>query len=97
MEATITSFMFRHCESSRPFASVFLRYADKLVAQLNGCASSTFEACRHARRGLCVDDGLTSVPCTRLCRVPSGDTGGPSVVFEAVDVPFPGRLHFFIK
>ena len=37
-------------------------YADKLVAQLNGCAtSSTSQA----------DDGLTSVPCVRLRRVPN--------------------------
>ena len=25
---------------------------------------------------------------------PSGDTGGPSVVFKAVDVPCPGPFHF---
>ena len=39
----IISFMFRHCESSRPFGLVFM-YADKLVAQPNGCASSTSQA-----------------------------------------------------
>ena len=43
-----------------------VHYADKLyiVAQLNGCASSTSQA--YARRGLCVDVGLTLLLCTRL-------------------------------
>ena len=27
---------------------------------------------------------------------PSGDTRGPSVVLEAVDMPFPGPFHFFL-
>ena len=36
----------------------------ELVAQFNGCASSTSQA--YARRPLCADDGLTSMPGTRL-------------------------------
>ena len=53
--ATI-SFMFRHCKSSNSLALVFT-HADELVAQFNGCASSTSQA--YARRLLCADDGLT--------------------------------------
>ena len=37
---TTISFMFRHCKSSNSFVLVFT-YADELVAQCNGCASST--------------------------------------------------------
>ena len=40
-------FIFRH-QSSRSFALVFT-YANKLVAQLNGCASSTSQAYIYAR------------------------------------------------
>ena len=56
---------FWHCDSSRPFASVFFYigpYADKLVAQLNGCATSSTSQ---------TDDGLRSVPCVRLRPVPN--------------------------
>ena len=41
------------------FAFVFT-YAEELVAQFNGCATSTSQA--YARRPLCADDGLTSMP-----------------------------------
>ena len=50
------SFMFRHCESSISFDSVFLDYSDKL------CSA------RVPRRRP-MHDGLTSVPW--LCRVPT--------------------------
>ena len=40
---TTISFMFQHCKSSNSFALVFT-YADELVAQFNGWASSTSQA-----------------------------------------------------
>ena len=39
---------------------------------------------------------LAGLPCRLfiVIRSPSGDTRGPSVVFEAVDMPCPGPFHF---
>ena len=40
---------------------------------------------------------LAGLPCRFYCHMiwsPSGDTRGPSVVFEAVDMPCPGPFHF---
>ena len=35
-------------------------------------------------------------PPTKILATPVGDTQGPSVVFEAVDMPYPGPLHFHL-
>ena len=53
----IISVMFRHCESSRSFVWLFA-YADKLVAQLNCCASSTSHVFARLRTSshVCADD-----------------------------------------
>ena len=39
---------------------------------------------------------LAGLPCRHLLAIlsPSGDKRGPSVVFEAVDMPWPGPFHF---
>ena len=37
---------------------------------------------------------LAGLPCRHFLWSPSGDTRGPSVVFDAVDMPCPGQFHF---
>ena len=38
--------------------------------------------------------GWSPLSSVLVIRSPSSDMRGPSVIFEAVDVPFPGPLHF---
>ena len=61
-----------------------------LCCNLPGCVPPIFVQLQVTR-----NDGWSPLSSCLVVRIQVSDTLSPTVVFEAVDVPYPGPFHFF--